>query len=586
MAERRKVPYSNTDIFTQLCEDNVYYVDKSDFITHLIRRASRIELHTRPRRFGKSLMLTLCKTFFEYRLQSDGTPVDNRHWLEGLKVMSAGDDVTRHIGQYPTIFMTLKAIAADTFDGCFRMLSRIFRAAALDVRDQIQFGQKTTNKMAELDAFIENPTLDRCENSLRTMTEALYEAFGRKVVVLIDEYDVPLQEAGLRGFYDPMVDFIKNFFSRALKANNTIERCVITGCMNISRESIFSDLNQLTCYSVLSPIEEEFYGLTRDEVEEMLRYYGLESHAEDIKKWYDGYNFYDREVYNPFSVLQSVKAFDSKLDRGALVPFWVNSGGTRLLFHLMSNTPKMREEIEMLMQGKKIEKIIDENLTYRELIGHGNGGNYEIASWSLMLFSGYVKAVKRKPEDGRYRCRLAVPNYEIKLCLRRLLDQWWSESCIGQYPSDPLVQAMLRGDTAAIQSQFQNLLAQGMSSFDYNEAFYHGMAYDLLCHSSLTVLSNSATGVGRADILVAGERDAVVIELKCVTQSAVKRAKAERDIAKIEELMEKKLDEGERQLRKCRYDKDLRFDHPNVTTVKSYAICFCRKFCRARLVVL
>ena len=564
MAAYRPLPIGTED-FKELIEKNYYYVDKTLWIKELIDRRIKVGLFTRPRRFGKTLNLSMLRYFFE-DTRDASVNEENRRLFDGLAIADAGEEYTAHMQKYPVITLTLKSAKQGDFDTAYMMLKKeiaeeflrhgqVLHSDALSEAEKKRF-----QSIADLEAEDAHYA-----DALKFLSGCLKKAYGKRSIILLDEYDVPLENAYYRGFYEEMIDFIRSLFESALKTNPNLEFAVITGCLRISRESIFTGLNNLDIVSILDKRYGEYFGFTPEEVQEMLEYYGCEHRLEDLKRWYDGYLFGKTEVYNPWSVIK----FQSDLtaDPEAFPrPYWSNTSSNSIVRDLIQEADSIAVgELETLLAGGTIQKPVHEDITYADIKESQDN------LWNFLFFTGYLKKVSEVSEDDEIRLSLAIPNTEIRLIYKNQVKSWFDEKT-KQKDLSALYEALLSGDEEATQKELKKLLGESISYLDSAEAFYHGFLLGVLMNigGGYIVKSNREAGNGRYDICVYHISDetkpAAVIELK-----AVKRAGQ----------MEKGAEEALRQIAEKKYDAwlgDLGYEE-----CWHVGVGFCRKNCAVKI---
>ena len=589
---KKLIPFGEiSESFTGLQDDGIYYVDKTGFISLLIEQKRKITVATRPRRFGKTLMLKTLEAFFEYRVDDTGKPVDNRRYFEGLKVMEAGEDVLREMGQYPVIFISLKDVSGDTYQKVLEQLNEAVRQACRPHKAMFHAfeGLSDVEKNTLLSYQDGVPTEANVRQFFGKYTEWLNNLTHRKSVILLDEYDVPLQKAAIYDshhpgseLYDKTVKLIGSFISSGFKTNSNLAYGVISGCMRVAKESIFTGMNNPGVIDVMSKLPDEFLGFTENDVKQMLAYYGLEDKYQAIEQWYDGYQFGGRKVFNPWSLLNAIRGLVNEEGESAIQPYWVMTSGNDIIDDIIERNPQHRELLAKMMQGETISAMIYKNISYRDLQQNPD------AIWSFLLYTGYLKAVKVfMNEDDLLEAEVTVPNAEIRSVMRASLRHWWKDIKLRNYNADKLLHALLTGDISIAERELKLILIDSTSVFDYNEAFYHGMIVGLL-QNVATVRSNDEYGEGRPDIVALAEDCGIILEVKCVTPKALAQAKKsqpdmdEDDLVDV--LVAHKLDEAQQQIVDRKYVRAVLRHEPLARTVKSYAVCFCRKWCMVRLV--
>ena len=587
--DRRLKPFGEIpESFTALKDKGIYYTDKTGFIPYLINQERKICVFTRPRRFGKTLMLRTLQTFFEYRLDADGVPVDNRRYFEGLKVMDAGEDVLKEMGQYPVISLSLKEMRNDSLAEMADKL-RTALASACDAHAYLL--NHLSLREAEREEF--RQILDKCEKqsaletALGNLCDWIYKATGRKTVILIDEYDVPLQQAAIYDNHHPgsdlfekTVKLIGNFISCGFKSNNNLAYGIIAGCMRVAKESIFTGMNNPGVIDVMTILPDEYWGFTEEEVMQMLRYYHIEDKYSEIERWYDGYHFGGRKVFNPWSLLNAIRGLVNGEGEEAIQAYWVMTSGNDIIDDVIERNPQHRELLAKMMLDEAVKVKIYKNISYRDLKLNPD------AIWSFLLYTGYLKALRvAKDEDDLLEAEVTVPNTEIKTVMRSSLRHWWKNIKLARYDAHALLRALICGDIPNAEREIKFVLSDSTSVFDYNEVFYHGMLVGLLGNVAI-VRSNDEYGEGRPDIVALAEDTGMILEIKCVTPKVLEQVKKsqpdvdEDDI--IDALCDKKLDEGEKQIIDRKYIRSVVRHEPIALTVKAYAVCFCKKWCVMR----
>ena len=583
---RKLKPFrTQSESFTVLRDEGCYYVDKTGFIRYLIEKGDKICVVTRPRRFGKTLMLRTLETFFEYRLDDDGKPVDNRRYFEGLKVMEAGDNVLAEMGQYPVISVSFKDVWADAYD---KVLGQM-RGAVCTAIEPYTSMLKNSGVLSEGQLGTLQRYLDRIADEteltqfLQIVTAWLYRATKRQSVILLDEYDVPLQKAAIHDMHDPnnhlfdqTVNLVGRFISCGFKSNNYLAYGIIAGCMRVAKESIFTGMNNPGVITVLDRIPDEYWGFTQPEVEKMLAYYGLSDKMDALKNWYEGYYYSDREVYNPWSLLNAIRGLVNGYGKDAIQSYWVRTSGNDIIDDMIQRNPDHRNKLAQIMNGEPLWAPVFQDLSYRDVQTHPD------AIWSFLLYTGYLKAIeKRQLETGNWEARVTIPNMEIRSVMNQAMEHWWKDIKLAHYDVRPLMQALWKGDVPAIEREMNGIMNDSISVKDAKEDFYHGMLVGVLRTQS-EVKSNRESGEGYPDIVAIDGNHAALLELKCLLSAALDKLPLKERYVRAPELMEKLLDEAEEQIRTRYYIEGLRFEKPLVTDIKSYAVCFCRKRCMVR----
>lgn len=551
------------DDFEKIIEKGYYYVDKTLMVKELLDKNGEVNLFTRPRRFGKTLALSMLKYYFE----NTGDEEKNRKNAElfsGLAIMEAGEQYTREMGQYPVIMLTLKSAKQGSYDMAYKCLREAI-ASEFARHEDVVIGKlknpETMEKYRKIRGW--QGSDNDYFTSLAFLSDCLYQAYGKKSIILIDEYDVPLENAYFTGFYDEMVRFIRSLFESALKTNPYLEFSVITGCLRISRESIFTGLNNLEIISIMRNDYSEYFGFVQPEVDEMLTAYGLKEHAQTVRKWYDGYLFGNTEVYNPWSIINYVKVHLSDPDAYA-APYWANTSSNSIVRDLveMMNDEKgqMQEQLEHLMNGGTIEKPVHEDITYDSIY------DSEDNLWNFLFFTGYLKKISLRLEGENQMITMKIPNMEVSYIYKNTIHTWF-EKKQKTFNMLPLFTAIEEGDTVQMEKEISGFLSKTISYFDYGEVYYHGFLSGLLqMNNKYRVLSNRETGLGRADIILKTPRirngRAIVLELKTVKKFAD---------------MEAGCAEAIRQITEKKYEEELREE--GYQDIMAYGICFFQKEC-------
>lgn len=501
------------DDFEKLITRGYYFVDKSLLIKELLDKKGDVNLFTRPRRFGKTLNMTMLQCFFEDARDREGRRLDRSSLFEGLAIAGAGEGYRRHMGQYPIIKLSLKSAKQPGFGMALDSLideiqneydrhSYILRGDALTPAKKDKFISILEGKARKVDYA----------KSLQFLSQCLEAYFDRKVIVLVDEYDVPLENAFIRGFYEEMADFVRSLFESVLKTNSSLEFSVITGCLRISRESIFTGMNNLEITSILSKNYDEYFGFTEKEVEKICGDYRLEKRYGIIKDWYDGYVFGDANVYNPWSVVRFIK--DSLADENGLpTPYWANTSSNDIVRELIDMADEdTKKEIEALIEGKALVKPIHEDITYDEV--------YETMDnlWNFLFFTGYFRKVSDwMDENDNHFVELAIPNKEIKYIFRRKILSWFGAK-VKERDRTRLLQAVVDGEASVVEEEISEMLLQTISFNDAYESFYHGFLAGVLSGmKGYVVKSNREGGHGRSDLFISPvtrRKAAYVIEFK------------------------------------------------------------------------
>ena len=558
--------------YKRFIDDDMYYIDKTMLISDIVEKGGEVTLFTRPRRFGKTLALSMLCTFFELEYDYNGNVIDKRRYFEGKKIMNAGDKILSMMGKYPVIKLSLKSAKQRDYLTSFKKLrediineykrhSYLWENNILPEDERQQLKKLTVPaEDKELKVAVDiNAEIARYSTAFKTLSYALKKYHNQNVIILLDEYDVPLENAYYEGFYDEMAGFIRSLFESALKTNDALERAVVTGCLRISKESIFTELNHLTINSVLDDTFAEGFGFTQEETEKMLIDYGLEEKFPEVRKWYDGYLFGDTEIYNPWSVINYIYSIVNDKRKFAR-PFWANTSSNQIIKDMVWQADnEMKKELDILINGGTIEKQVHEDITYDDI--HESEDNL----WNFLFFTGYMKKISER-SDGKYiYLTMKIPNIEIESIYESQIRNWFDKQ-IKTEDRGMLYKAVLDGDTENIAGYVTRLLQKSISVFDSDESFYHGFFLSLLYGTpDYQPQSNREEGDGRPDIVLYPENPkdpAIIFELK---------------VRKKFNEMEDGLNEAYDQIKTRKYEEGVLED--GYMGVKSYGMCFCKKSC-------
>lgn len=501
---KKRIPIGYED-FKQLLDSGFYYVDKSMLIHELLHYGGQNNLITRPRRFGKTLNFSMLRYFF------DITEKDNQYLFNGLEISEYYDEIGMYRNTHPVISLSLKCAKQGSFKNALQKLKIEIRKQFINNEFILNSGKIRSNDSIEYNKILGMEESADWSGAIQLLSSCLKQYYGTNVIILIDEYDVPLEDAYFSGYYDEMVCFIRSLFESALKTNPALEFSVITGCLRISKESIFTGLNNLRVNSILSNEYAEEFGFTQNEVSEMLEYYDIKNKTDEIKRWYDGYLFGETEVYNPWSVLNQVMTWSRKPDAFA-VPWWANTSSNNIIKTLVEySDDETKRIIENLIQGGTIETEIKETVTYGDLMS----SNENI--WSFLLFTGYLKVDTVVSTGSNLTYALTIPNTEIVSCYKDIIMQYF-ERHRKSVNKEELYKALLNRDPDGFAQQITDLLRKSISYYDGNEAFYHGLISGLLSGNIYyEIESNRETGNGRSDLILYQQDkfvNAVIIEFK------------------------------------------------------------------------
>lgn len=549
------------DDFEKLRKEQYYYIDKTLFIKDLLDMKGEVNLFTRPRRFGKTLNMSMLRCFFEKDMPGQA------ELFRGLQIMEAGERYLAFMGRYPVISLSLKSMKQPSCELSFEMLKKEVGSEFARHWRQVEESGKLTQ--AQKERYLRIRDLRGVESdyadALKFLSECLRISEGERTVILIDEYDVPLENAYFAGFYEKMTGIIRSLFESALKTNDNLAFAVVTGCLRISRESIFTGLNNLEINSITTALYGENFGFTQPEVEALLSFYGLEENLDTVQQWYDGYRFGNAEVYNPWSVISYVKSCCG--DRQALPrPYWSNTSSNSIVRSLVERADlSVKQEIEALIEGKTITKPIHEDITYEDI------DSTQENLWNFLFFTGYLKKISEYQEGENIYIEMAIPNREVRYIYKTTVLRWFEEKT-DKKELTPLYESILEGDTDRMSRILSENLMETISFYDYQESYYHGFLAGMLKNiGSYIVLSNRESGNGRPDILLkypSVRGKAVILEIK---------------VADTFSGLEEKCDEALRQIEEQEYEESLRQE--GYQDILKYGVAFYRKECMVKRAV-
>ena len=547
--------------FEEIRQLGFYYIDKTRLIEQLLQGWGKVTLFTRPRRFGKTLNMSMLKSFFEI-----GT---DKSLFDGLYISGNKELCAEYMGKYPVIFLSLKGVDGLDFTTARRMLCAILKNE-LDRHYYLKTSDALTDEDRTLFTKMLRGNDDNIEDSIRMLSKLLFKHFGQKAVILIDEYDVPLDKAFQNGYYKEMVSLIRGLFGQALKTNEFLQFAVLTGCLRISKESIFTGLNNFKVMSITDSRFDEQFGFTDGDVRRLLSDYGMDSHFDEIKEWYDGYHFGRADVYCPWDVINHVDHLRDDSDAKPQT-YWINSSGNSLVRRLINRADSStKDEIERLIAGEAIEKVIRLDLTYDEI------DNSIDNIWSVLFTTGYLTKIGevKLPDSESYAYKLIIPNKEVREVFILQIQEWFKAVVANENDTMKLLsRAILDKDEQQIARQLNIVMGRMISILDtkapddMKENFYHGLLLGLLRGSNpdWLIKSNRESGDGFSDILIKPEDpDAgIIIEVKYAKE--IKGLDAACDAA-MAQIKDKRYDEALRDEDRC--------------DILAYGIAFCRKRCR------
>lgn len=524
---KKRIPIGYED-FKQLIDSGFYYVDKSMLIYELLHSGGQNNLITRPRRFGKTLNFSMLKYFFDINEK------DNAYLFDGLKISEYYEELAMYRNTHPVITLSLKCAKQGNYREALRGLKYEIQRQFINnkfILDSDKLADEYKDEYKKILSMDEDAVWS---NSIQLLSICLKQYYGTKTIILIDEYDVPLEDAYFSGYYDEMVRFIRSLFESALKTNSALEFSVITGCLRISKESIFTGLNNLAVNSILSNKYSESFGFVQSEVDELMRYYNIEEKSQLMKKWYDGYLFGKSEVYNPWSVLNQVKEWSEDKDISA-IPWWTNTSSNNIIRTLVSQADnETKDIIENLIHGGNVETVLKETVTYGDLTENNEN------IWSFLFFTGYLK-IKEIVKTGEVIGEptiysLVIPNLEIKSCYTDIIIQYF-EIYKKAINKDNLYKALLGRNAQSFAEQITDLLRKTISYYDSTESFYHGLISGLLSGNVYyKVESNRETGDGRSDLVLYQQdvaQNAVILEFKVCGKNETADEAAKRALKQI-----------------------------------------------------
>ena len=528
--------------------DECYFIDKTGLLKDL--HAEKVVLYTRPRRFGKTLNMSMIEYFYNVKEK------DNAYLFHGLEI-SKHKEVMEEQNKYPVISITFKGMKQFNFEEQMNDFKEII-AKILRKYSELKKSDKLEDKeKVKLESYEDgNINLAQLGRALEFISECLQKHYNEKVIILIDEYDVPLQHAYLYGYYDEMMNLMRNVLSAALKTNKALKRGILTGCLRIAKESIFTGLNNFSVYGISEEISSQYFGFTPEEVKQILKDYNLLAYEEDVKTWYDGYMFGKQEMYNPWSIIQYVYQASRTSNKKPL-SFWANTSGNDIVMQYITHgDSQMRQDFDTLMNKKSIVKEIKPELTYREMDNLNN-------IYSFLLFTGYLKIVE-VVDIVNDRYELKIPNEEVRKVYRNQFNEYFKEVKKAERPI--FIQAMLDGNLEKIKKVLNKILSVSVSYYDNKESFYHGFLVGMFQGiDGYTVISNKESGEGRFDIVLLPDdidQKAIIIECKHVQSLRLLREAAKQGAVQIQDKRYEEMVENE-----------------GYESYIGYGISFCKKHC-------
>lgn len=542
--------------FKRLVDNEYYFIDKTLMIKELLENKETVNLFTRPRRFGKTLNMSMLQRFFEATEQS------NAYLFDGLKI-AAYPEYMAYQGQYPVISISLKSMKRASYQEAYfeyvKLLSDeferheiILQSDAVSEEDKLEF-QKIKKRIAEPKEY---------NSAVKLLSKCLQKVYQKNVIILIDEYDVPLENAYHEGFYDDMTNLIRSCFESALKTNPSLEFAVLTGCLRVSRESIFTGLNNLKTYSITKNKFSQYFGFTQAEMQEILQTFSLEQYARTIAKWYDGYRFGLTEIYNPWSVLNCIDSYLQN-DMVACEPYWSNTSSNRIVKRLIEESnERTKSMVEELINGTPIHTQIFEDVTY---------GTIDVNQdyiWSFLLFTGYLKIISCETVGDETYYDMVIPNVEIKSIYKNTIRSWFIDH-INRDSRTDILESVIHADAEKLEDLLCTWLTNTISCFDEQENYYHGFVTGLVSgFNGYMVVSNRESGNGRFDLVVKQRsrwHHAAILEFKVVEKY---------------NQMTKACEDALKQIEEKDYEASLRDEQ--YENIAKLGICFCQKRCRVK----
>ena len=542
--------------FKRLVDNGYYFVDKTLMIKELLENKETVNLFTRPRRFGKTLNMSMLQRFFE------ATEKSNAYLFDGLKI-AAYPEYMAYQGKYPVISVSLKSMKQASYTDAFYMYKNLI-AKEYEKHKIILESNQILDSEKEVFQNIMEQRADQNVylNSIRTLSDILAKYYEKNVIILIDEYDVPLENAYHEGFYDDMTNLIRSCFESALKTNPSLEFAVLTGCLRVSRESIFTGLNNLKTYSITKNKFSQYFGFTQAEMQEILQNFSLEQYAGTTAKWYDGYRFGLTEIYNPWSVLNCIDSYLQN-DMVACEPYWSNTSSNRIVKRLIEESnERTKSMVEELINGTPIHTQIFEDVTY---------GTIDVNQdyiWSFLLFTGYLKIISCETFGDETYYEMVIPNVEIKSIYKNTIRSWFIDH-INRDSRTDILESVIHADAEKLEDLLCTWLTNTISCFDEQENYYHGFVTGLVSgFSGYMVVSNRESGNGRFDLVVKQRsrwHHAAILEFKVVEKY---------------NQMTKACEDALKQIEEKDYEASLRDEQ--YENIAKLGICFCQKRCRVK----
>lgn len=555
MMERKPLPIGIED-FKEVIDSGYYFVDKTLMIKDLIVSKVKVGLFTRPRRFGKTLNMSMIQRFFEK------TDESNAYLFDRLKI-SEFPECMQYQGQSPVISISLKSMKQGSYKDAFHMF-KVLIAREYDRHKDILKNGKISDSERDLFHSILNQRAEDAFylDSIKFLSDIMVKYYNKNVIILIDEYDVPLENAFHQGFYTDMVNLIRSVFESALKTNPSLDRAFLTGCLRVSKESIFTGLNNLQIFSIMSTKFDDSFGFTQEEINVMLECYDLTDKSSDIAHWYDGYKFNDVDIYNPWSVLNYLSEAVEK-SSALCKPYWSNTSSNEIVKRLIEESnDRTKNAIEELINGTPVRAQIYEDITY---------GTIDVNSeyiWSFLLFTGYLKVTAYETIGDETYYEMVIPNTEVKSIYKNTIRAWFEKKINADSRTD-ILEAILKADAEKLEDLLCTWMVNTISCFDEQENYYHGFVTGLVSgFNGYMVVSNRESGNGRFDLVVKQRSKwnyAAILEFKIVDKY---------------NQMTKACEDALKQIKEKNYEASLRDEQ--YENIAKLGVCFCQKRCRVK----
>ena len=555
MMERKPLPIGIED-FKRLIDDKYYFVDKTLMIKELIESQTIVGLFTRPRRFGKTLNMSMIQRFFEK------TDESNAYLFDGLKI-SEFPECMQYQGQSPVISISLKSMKQGSYKDAFHMFKVLIAREYDRHQDILKSGKISDSERDLFHSILTQKAEDAFYlDSIKFLSDIMVKYYNKNVIILIDEYDVPLENAFHQGFYTDMVNLIRSVFESALKTNPSLDRAFLTGCLRVSKESIFTGLNNLDIFTIISPMFTDSFGFTPDEITDILKYYKLEDKSNEIKDWYDGYLFSDTQIYNPWSTINHIKNLTVNPNYPCK-PYWSNTSSNEIVKRLIEESnDRTKNAIEELINGTPVKAQIYEDITY---------GTIDVNSeyiWSFLLFTGYLKVTAYETIGDETYYEMVIPNTEVKSIYKNTIRAWFEKKINADSRTD-ILEAILKADAEKLEDLLCTWMVNTISCFDEQENYYHGFVTGLVSgFNGYMVVSNRESGNGRFDLVVKQRSKwnyAAILEFKIVDKY---------------NQMTKACEDALKQIEEKDYEASLRDEQ--YENIAKLGICFCQKRCRVK----